>query len=559
MTDQNPAPLNGPVLSLTPEAAYGEGVPSQESGHGTKKADRAKSFAPESLSIDQSLGESSALRSEHQPFRLGSFLVWVSLILILPSNLALGFFLGNIARETLLVRQQDYSLLVGGYLNHQVTRRFVVPTMVAFGRIALRQPLQYRLLDEVVRENVRGLNIKSLRIYGADKLINYSLDKHELGKGDLIPQSVITAKDSGRPGFEKLASMSLLKAMFMPNLPPSSFMLRMSFPLSVRLPNSSLDEPPLIVGVLEIVKDITDDYETVIRLQWFILAMCLGTSAVLFGLLQMFIVHAERILAERMRRTRKLESELHENERLASMGRVISSIAHEIRNPLGIIRSSAELLLNRDDGTDALTHRILEAVHSESKRLSQTVNDFLDYARPRIPKPLPVDMTAIIDQALAFLEGEFIKRNIRLERNTPPALPTSGDKDLLYRALYNVISNAFQAMEKDGTLFIDGEITDDLRIRLSVRDTGPGFPPESLEHALDPFFTTKDHGTGLGLPIVNSIITGHGGELKIANAPEGGALVTITLLLRPDASPAQPTPANNESNDEQRKNTSADY
>lgn len=546
MSDQNPVPLKGPALSLEPKATDGEGTPGQGPAHGTKKTNRAKGFAPESLSMGQAPGDAPTASPEHIPFRLASFLAWVSLILILASSLALGFFIGNTARETLLIRQQDYSLLVGGNLNHQITRRFVVPTMVAFGRIALRQPLQYRLLDEVVRDTVRGLNIKSLRIYGADKLVNYSLDRHELGKGDLVPPSMTAAKDSGRPVFEKLASMSLLKAMFMPNLPPSSFLLRMSFPLSVRLPSSSHSDPPLIVGVVEIVKDITDDYETVIRLQWFILALCLGSSAVLFCLLQMFIVRADRILAERMRRTRKLESELHENERLVSMGRVISSIAHEIRNPLGIIRSSAELLLNRDDGNDALTHRILEAVHSESKRLSQTVNDFLDYARPRVPKPLPVDMTGIIDQALGFLEGEFLKRGIRLERDTPPALPTSGDKDLLYRALYNVISNAFQAMEKDGTLYIDGEITDDLRIRLSVRDTGPGFPPESLEHALDPFFTTKDHGTGLGLPIVNSIITGHGGELTISNAPEGGAKVTIILPLRPDAAPAQPTPANKE-------------
>lgn len=109
--------------------------------------------------------------------------------------------------------------------------------------------------------------------------------------------------------------------------------------------------------------------------------MCLLSSVVLFGLLLMLIHRAERVLAERMHRNRLLENELHSNEKLAGMGRVIASIAHEIRNPLGIIRSSAELLQRRTDKADSGTARILGAIYDESVRLSQTVNDFLDYAR----------------------------------------------------------------------------------------------------------------------------------------------------------------------------------
>ncbi len=482
------------------------------------------------LSMNDSSGTSKP--PESLPFRLVRFLAWVSLILIFASSLFLAFFIGNSARETLLIRQQNYSLLLGGNLNHQIARRFVIPTIMAFGRIALRQPMQYRLLDEVVSDTIRGLHVKSLRIYGADKVVNYSLDKAELGRADSVPPSMSTALESGKPIFEMLSTMSLFKAMFLPGLPPGSFTLRMSFPLSVELPRPH-DEEEFIVGVVEVIQDITEDYKTVVRFQWFILILCLGSSAVLFGLLQMFIVRADRILAERMRRTRKLEAELHENERLASMGRVIASIAHEIRNPLGIIRSSAELLLGRTSETDAVNRRLLEAMYNESRRLSQTVNDFLDYARPRVPKKDPVEMNQVIDQAIGFLEGEFRRNNIHLERNTPPSLPTFGDKDLLYRALYNVVSNALQAMPHGGTLHLSGEVSDAEQIALTVQDSGSGFPPESLEHALDPFFTTKDHGTGLGLPIVNTIITGHGGSLKLSNAPEDGAQVTLFLPLRP--------------------------
>ncbi|WP_289395654.1 histidine kinase dimerization/phospho-acceptor domain-containing protein, partial [Parabacteroides goldsteinii] len=114
---------------------------------------------------------------------------------------------------------------------------------------------------------------------------------------------------------------------------------------AVGISESTGEPESLVTGVLEITQDITDDYDSVVRFQWLILATCLGSSTILFAMLQFFIAKAERTLAERMARNRKLEAELHQNEKLASMGRVIASIAHEIRNPLGIIRSSAELLI----------------------------------------------------------------------------------------------------------------------------------------------------------------------------------------------------------------------
>ncbi len=476
---------------------------------------------------------------EKLPFRLTRFLAWVSLVLILASSLFLAFFIGNFARETLLVRQQDYSLLLGGNLNHQIARRFVVPTMLAFGRIALRQPLQYRLLDEVVQDTIKGLQIDTLRIYGTDKVVNYSLDRSELGRGDMTPSSMTQALDTGKPVFETLSSMSLLKAMFMLDMADRAFLLRMSFPLSVQLPGEPEEEgESLIVGVVEVTKDITGDYETVIRFQWVILALCLGSSVVLFCLLQMFIVRAERILSERMARTRRLEAELHENERLVSMGRVIASIAHEIRNPLGIIRSSAELLLRRSSELDDANRRLLGAMYDESRRLSQTVNDFLDYARPRVPRQDLVDLNQVVDQVLGFLEGELRRSETAVSRQTPEVMVVHGDKDLLYRAIYNVVSNALQAMGSGGTLHILGRRLGEGQLELSFRDSGPGFDPAGLEHALDPFFTTKDHGTGLGLPIVNTIITGHGGQLHISNAPapESGAVIAMILPLARDAS-----------------------
>ena len=283
-----------------------------------------------------------------------------------------------------------------------------------------------------------------------------------------------------------------------------------------------------MMGALELTQDITGDYEQVVTFQGIIVIMCLMSSVVLFGLLIMLIHRSERVLAERMNKNRQLEKQLHSNERFVSMGRVIASIAHEIRNPLGIIRSSAELLQRRSDA-DAGTRRILGAIFDESVRLSQTVNDFLDYARPRQPKQDLVDVSLVLDQVLAFLEGDMGRRNVALERNTEEGLFVHGDKDLLYRAFYNILVNGQQAMDGPGVLHISGVHDGEGHVRLEFLDSGPGFDASVLANLLDPFFTTKDGGTGLGLPIVQSIITSHGGVIQLENGPEGGALVRVLL------------------------------
>ena len=343
--------------------------------------------------------------------------------------------------------------------------------------------------------------------------------------------------ESSIPYFETLSSLDLLSAMFNLELPPRSFSLRTLFPLTVDLgvTNETGQHESLVTGVLEITQDVTEDYATIVRFQWLLLGTCLGSSTILFALLQFFILKAERMLMERMVRTQKLEAELHQNEKLASMGRVIASIAHEIRNPLGIIRSSSELLLRRM-GSDAQAsskeagnRKILSAIYDESCRLSQIVTDFLDYARPRMPRQDTVDMNALLSQALGFLEGEMHRVGVEYVRHTPPELLVRGDKDLLYRAIYNIIVNAYQAIGHDGVIRIRGRILDEGMVEIAFHDSGPGFPPEAMQRLLDPFFTTKDNGTGLGLPIVNTIISSHGGRLELTNPEGGGAQVVILL------------------------------
>ena len=293
------------------------------------------------------------------------------------------------------------------------------------------------------------------------------------------------------------------------------------------------DEENPLMGILEFSQDVTEDYVTVLNFERLVIIFSLLTSLGLFGVIMVVIRRADRLNMERLSEKERLERELLQQEKLAGMGRMVAGVAHEIRNPLGIICSSAELVLKRARTENSPQLRILEALYDESKRLSRTVGDFLDYARPRQPRQDEVDLCRTLEQAAVFLEPECEKQGVVIERQCPPSLPMKGDRDLLYRAVYNLIANAMQAMEAQGggRILVQGALDQDA-VRVSVTDSGPGFPEDSLEQAKDPFFTTRDNGTGLGLAIVNSIVESHGGRLTLPNSPEGGARVDIAFPHR---------------------------
>ncbi len=471
-------------------------------------------------------------RTDETRFGFAKFLSWTSLILILVSSLAVSVFISNSVRNSLLRKQQDFALLLAENLNHQISLRFTWPTYRQYGYLPMRNVEVYDRLDMVVDTTIHGLHVEKLRIYGANRIIVYSTEKEEEGDYTSAGLAVTRALERQEHSFEISSSLSPLVALFHFNLPPETFILRTTYPLRVERwigqESDMVDETAQpIMGVLEVTQDITEDYKSVISLQWLIILTSITSSLLMFLILASFIRRSERALTLRMQEKERLERELSQNEKLASMGRMVSSIAHEIRNPLGIISSSAELLRKRPNADD-LTQRILSAIHDESRRLSKTVHDFLDYARPRVPNKERVDAAAVLDQALGFLEHELSERQVTVDRTYVPGLWMPADKDLLYRAFYNIISNALQAMPGAGTLRIAGTRTGD-EIRLLFADSGTGFDPANMDKMLDPFFTTRDDGTGLGLAIVNSIVTSHGGTVTLGNGGHGGAEVRVNL------------------------------
>lgn len=468
--------------------------------------------------------------AEASPFQLVKLLSWSFFVLILGFNLILSIFLADYAKRTLLEKQEEFALLLAENLNHQIFQRFTLPTLIGFGRIQLRQKAQYERLDKTVKSTIHSFHVLEVRIYDFEQTVSYSTNPALVGEDGLAGHAVKTALVSGQHSFEVINFYPTYRAFLRPELDQGSVVMRTVYTLRAERRLDAPERAGPIIGVLEFTQDITDVYSTVINFQRIIILASLVSSLGLFFMLLLMIRRADRLAAQRAREKELLERDLHQSEKMASMGRMVAGIAHEIRNPLGIIRSSSELLLGkfrRDDPKGANT-RILQAIFDESKRLSRTVNDFLDYARPKPPRLEEVDVAQILDQVATFMESKLQQQGVELVRDYAPGSLVQGDRDLLYRAFYNLVANALAAMNGPGRIRLAVDASD-RHVVVNIEDTGPGFAPEAMEKLRDPFFTTKDTGTGLGLTIADTILQGHGAQMHLGNNPEQGARVEIVF------------------------------
>lgn len=237
-------------------------------------------------------------------------------------------------------------------------------------------------------------------------------------------------------------------------------------------------------------------------------------------------------LSEANRNLKLAQAEARRAERLAALGQLSAGLAHEIRNPLGVMKGSAELLNQRLAGSDELSRELSEYIYTEVNRLSALVGRFLDFARPSRLALQPVDLTAVIERSLKAVEQQGATEKVEVQREYPSQLPlVRVDQDLCEQAFTNLLLNACEAMGKAG-----GKLT--IRVRpagegkkvvAEIEDTGPGVEAEMKEQIFNPFVTTKETGVGLGLAIVSKIVDAHGGVIKLIDAPGRGACFQVTL------------------------------
>jgi two-component system sensor histidine kinase HydH len=239
---------------------------------------------------------------------------------------------------------------------------------------------------------------------------------------------------------------------------------------------------------------------------------------------------------ETARRLSKVYEELHENfermkrgERLYALGQLAAGLAHEIRNPLASI-SGAVGIVRRGQSSPEKTAECLEIIHKECQRLSRLLTSFLDFARPRSPHFLSIGMDAVFDSVLGLAKHAVDGAAISLRKESLPGLTFDCDPEQLKQVLLNLVINAIQAMPNGGEVVIasrpEGE-----KVIIEVRDQGCGVSKEEMEHLYDPFFTTKENGTGLGLPVAHQIVEHLGGVLTARNNPGRGMTFCVELPL----------------------------
>ena len=231
-------------------------------------------------------------------------------------------------------------------------------------------------------------------------------------------------------------------------------------------------------------------------------------------------------LAETNRQLEQAQAEARRSERLAALGQLSAGLAHEIRNPLGVIKGSAEMLSQKMGESDPLVTELAGYISTETNRLSGLVTRFLDFARPLHAELTPQDITVVLDRALSDVATLWKGAPVRVEKDYQRDLPLVGlDESLCEQAFVNLVKNAYDAMSPGGGR---------LRMKVStappgahrgvevrVEDTGPGIPPESREQIFNPFVTTKKDGVGLGLSIVSKIVDGHHGSIRVEDASDG--------------------------------------
>lgn len=256
---------------------------------------------------------------------------------------------------------------------------------------------------------------------------------------------------------------------------------------------------------------------------------------------QLYRELAER-LAETNRRLEQAQAEARRSERLAALGQLSAGLAHEIRNPLGVIKGSAEMLSQKLQSSDELAGELAGYISTEVNRLSALVSEFLDFARPLHAQLQPADLTAILDRALEIVAFRWAGKPVHVERHYAEGLPPVPlDESLCEQALLNLVQNAYEAMgDHGGSLRAEVRLAapnDRDGVQLVLADTGHGVPDNLREEIFNPFVTTKKTGVGLGLSIVSKIIDGHHGSIHVENAVQGGAVFTLFFPLAESVEP----------------------
>jgi len=254
-------------------------------------------------------------------------------------------------------------------------------------------------------------------------------------------------------------------------------------------------------------------------------------NAQLYQRIEHFNEELESEIERATEELRQTEKELAHREKLAALGEMAASVAHEMRNPMTALRGFAQRMYRRLPETDP-NRKYTEIIIEEVDRLTRLIRDVLDYARLPEPEMQLNNLNELILEWLDLIEEDLGRHNINLQTSYGEVPPFIFDAEQIKQVFLNIVSNATHAMQNNGgTLKITTRAEND-QAELIIVDSGPGIWPEIMKDIFNPFFTTKSGGTGLGLSIAHRILEDHNGDIKVQSQVGQGATFTIILPLK---------------------------
>lgn len=462
-----------------------------------------------------------------QPFKLVKYFSFSSLGVILILTLVLSWIISNHARTVMLEQTEEYSVIFAENLNQQVFRRFVVLMAIRYGAITLSNPVQFESLDSIIREIIQGMNVESVTIYDSKvNIISYSTIRDNVGRRDVGGAEYQKAL-LGISNSRFIYSGSVLNLL--PGTEPVSCRLKTYTPFRQVGPSGESSEN--IMGVIEIVKDLSSEYTAIIRLQASVLLASSTVMMLLFLILRTIVSRASKKLEQKVMERLQLEEKLNNSERLAHLGSMVATVSHEIKSPLGIIRSTAEILEKRIRNVAPGNEHLARIIKDETMRLNAIVIEFLDFARPQQVNLQVGNVNDILTKVIAFIAPKAAEQLVEVKTALDGnPTPVNLDAELLYRAFLNILVNGLQAMEGGGVLTVVSRPQKEGKgMEIEISDTGIGISEQKIEHIFNPFFTDKNKGTGLGLAITRNIIQIHNGEISVSSTEGRGSTFRIFL------------------------------
>jgi signal transduction histidine kinase len=400
--------------------------------------------------------------------------------------------------------------------------QFIIPVALKYGKIQLSDEKQFERMDRVVRSTLHSFKVDMVNIYDMSNTISYSFDHALIGKKNLGGKGY---KDAilGKSTSKLIQNGNWFKILL--GFPQNSRLISFA-PLRAEQPLSNISGP--VLGIIEIVQDLTEDYKAIFDFQIRVIITTSVVMGVLFLILLLVVKRGESIIEKRAQERLKLIEQLNRAKHLSTLGEMVAGISHEIRNPLGIIRSSSEHLKKKMSDRNP-SSSIPDIIIEESVRLDNIITDFLNFAKPKSPNLTACKIENVLEKNINFLAPQFKEAGYIIKKHYDNDLPEiNADMDMLYQAFLNILINAMQGMPEGGLIYVKVSAGDNA-VTIVFEDEGEGIPEDIMEKIWDPFFTTKAKGTGLGLGIVRNIIESHDGTVSIDNKPDTGTIVKVIL------------------------------